>query len=531
MKKILVIISIICITVFSCAKKGRPSGGEKDIEPPVMLKATPENYSTNFTGQEIKIYFNEYVKLNDLTKQLIISPPLNIRPLITPQGGASKYVKIKIYDTLQPNTTYSFNFGKSIVDNNESNPYPYFKYVFSTGKSIDSLELKGSIRDAISKTADDFVSVMLYEVDSTFTDSVVYTKTPRYITNTLDSTTNFKFENLKAGKYLLTALKEKSDNYKFNQITDKIGFKEEFITIPNEESHELILFKEIQDYKALKPKHERKNRIKFRYEGEATDEITINLFSNEKIESKVTKEVDNDTLQYWFKPSVDLDTLNFTMVHQQKIDSFTVRLRKKVKVDSLSFKPISNSLTLDENYKIVPSIPVTTIDDSKIKILDKDSVIVPFKTTIDKLTSIINLEFKKEESQKYAISILPEAFTDFFDATNDTLSYRASTKALSAYATFKITLINAPSTPLIVQLVSKSGKVKYEKSGTGVHMFDFPNVKPETYNIRVVFDDNNNKKYDTGNYLKKLQPERIAYHPEDHKVKANWDVDEQFTLK
>ncbi|PHS06051.1 MAG: hypothetical protein COA88_11215 [Kordia sp.] len=531
MKKSLIIISVICITILSCAKKGRPSGGEKDIAPPVMLNATPENYSTNFTGQEIKIYFNEYVKLNDLTKQLIISPPLDTRPLITPQGGASKYVKIKIYDTLQPNTTYSFSFGKSIVDNNESNPYPYFKYVFSTGKSIDSLELNGSIRDAIAKTADDFVSVMLYEIDSTFTDSVVYNKTPRYITNTLDSTTNFKFENLKAGKYLLTALKEETDNYKFNQKTDKIAFKKEFITIPNEEAHELTLFKEIQDYKALKAKHERKNRIKFRYEGEAKGAIIINLLSDKNIVSTITKEVSNDTLQYWFKPNVDLDSLNFTMSHKQEIDSFTVRIRKKIKADSLSFKPVSSSLTLDKNYQIVPTIPVTTIDDSKIKILDKDSIAVPFKSSVDKLTSIINLEFKKEESQKYTISILPDAFTDFFDATNDTLNYRASTKALSAYGNFKVTLNNAPSTPLVVQLVTKTGEVKYEKTGTGVYVYDFLNVNPATYSLRVVFDDNNNKKYDTGNYLKKLQPERIAYHPEEIEIRANWDVDEQFTLK
>jgi len=531
MKKVLIIISVICIAVASCAKKGRPSGGDKDIEPPVMLKATPENYSTNFTGQEIKIYFNEYVKLDGLTKQLIISPPLNIRPLITPQGGASKYVKIKIYDTLQPNTTYSFNFGKSIVDNNESNPYPYFKYVFSTGKSIDSLELNGSIRDAIAKTADDFVSVMLYEVDSTFTDSVVYNKTPRYITNTLDSTTNFKFENLKSGKYLLTALKEESDNYKFNQKSDKIAFKEEFINIPNEESHELTLFKEIQDYKALKAKHERKNRIKFRYEGEAKDDVIIKLLSDKKIVSTITKEVDNDTLQYWFKPNIDLDSLNFTMSHEQEIDSFTVRIRKKVKADSLAFKPLSMNLDFDMDYKIIPTTPITSIDETKIEILDKDSIVIPFKASVDKLTSVIHLKFDKKESEKYAIKIYPNAFTDFFEVTNDTLSYHASTKELSAYGNIKVRLKNSPKTPLVVQLVTKTGEVKYEKTGKGISVFDFLNVNPGTYNLRVVFDDNNNKKHDTGNYLKKLQPERIAYHPEEIEIRANWDVDEQFTLK
>lgn len=531
MKKLLVIISVICICIASCAKKGRPSGGEKDIEPPVMLSATPKNYSTNFNGNEIKIVFDEYVKLNDISKQLIISPPMKIKPLISPQSGASKYVKIKIYDTLQPNTTYSFNFGKSIVDNNEGNPYQYFKYVFSTGKTIDSLQLKGSIRDALSKTADSFVSVLLYEIDSTYTDSAVYTKPPRYITNTLDSVTTFQFENLKAGKYQLLALKEESDNFIFNQKTDKIAFKKKFITIPNDESHELVLFKEIENYRALKPKHERLNRIKFRYEGQATEAVNIRLLSDIALESMVTKPIDNDTLNFWFKPNVQLDSLNFTMRHQQKTDSFSVRMRKKVKADSLAFKSVTRSLNFQGDYQIEPTIPITKIDDSKITILDNDSTAISFTTSIDKLTSVINIKFDKKEDQKYAITILPKAFTDFFDATNDTLSYRVNTKKLSAYGNIKITLNNAPKTPLIVQLITTNGEVKYEKYGVGITVFDFVNVDPATYNLRVIFDDNNNKAYDTGNYLKKLQPERIAYHPDAIEIRANWDVNEQFTLK
>ena len=245
----------------------------------------------------------------------------------------------------------------------------------------------------------------------------------------------------------------------------------------------------------------------------------------------LTKDVITVSLNYWFSPSFELDSLNFTMEYQQKIDSFKVRLRKKVKVDSLAFKAGSSSLALDENYIITTTVPITKIDESKIEILDKDSIVVPFKSNIDKLTSAINLIFNKKESEKYAIKIYPKAFTDFFEATNDTLSYRASTKALSAYGNIKITIKNAPKTPLIVQLVTNKGEVKYEKSGKEVYVFDFLNVKPSTYNLRVVFDDNNNKKYDTGIYLKKLQPERIAYHPEEIEIRANWDVDEQFTLK
>jgi len=107
----------------------------------------------------------------------------------------SKYITIKISDTLLANTTYAFNFGNSITDNNEGNPYPYYRYVFSTGAYIDSLSIKGNIVDALKKEPETFVNVSLYEVDSTFTDSIIYKENPKYITNTLDSLTTFSIEN------------------------------------------------------------------------------------------------------------------------------------------------------------------------------------------------------------------------------------------------------------------------------------------------------------------------------------------------
>ena len=160
--------------IVNCANRGTPSGGEIDKTPPVIVKSIPENYSTNFSAKEIRIYFDEYVKTKNLQQQLIISPPMKSQPEITPLGSASKYINIKIYDTLLPNTTYAFNFGNSIVDNNEENPYPYYRYVFSTGENIDSLTVSGNIMDNLEREADDFVSIMLYEVDSTFTDSIIF---------------------------------------------------------------------------------------------------------------------------------------------------------------------------------------------------------------------------------------------------------------------------------------------------------------------------------------------------------------------
>ena len=109
------LIVFVALLLFSnCAKKGAPSGGPKDSIPPIIIRSNPENYSINFNGDEIRIYFDEYIKLKDLQQNLIISPPLEYQPIITPLS-TSKVLKIKILDTLKPNTTYSFNFKKRLT--------------------------------------------------------------------------------------------------------------------------------------------------------------------------------------------------------------------------------------------------------------------------------------------------------------------------------------------------------------------------------------------------------------------------------
>ena len=152
------ILLLLMLTVIGCAKRGSIDGGRKDTIAPILKMSFPENGTTNFKGNEIKLIFNEYIKLKDLNKQLIISPPMKRNPEILPTT-ATKILTLKIKDTLLPNTTYSFNFGQSIEDNNEANPYKQFKFVFSTGQFIDSLKLNGVVKDAYNKKVENFVSV------------------------------------------------------------------------------------------------------------------------------------------------------------------------------------------------------------------------------------------------------------------------------------------------------------------------------------------------------------------------------------
>ena len=175
---------IIASFLFSCAKKGSPIGGPKDETAPLLVVTKPLHLSKHFEADQIKIYFDEFIVLKDLNKELIISPPLKTPPIITPQGVASKFIKIKLLDTLLPNTTYTFNFGDAVRDNNEGNIVEGFKYVFSTGSYIDSLKTAGSVIDGITGKLDKNVNVLLYELDSTYKDSTFFQQKPKYVAKT-----------------------------------------------------------------------------------------------------------------------------------------------------------------------------------------------------------------------------------------------------------------------------------------------------------------------------------------------------------
>lgn len=520
----------ILAMLVNCANRGNPSGGEKDTEPPKIRYSTPENFTTNFKGDEIKIYFDEYVKIKNAQKQLIISPPMSPAPDIMPLGGASKYITIKINDSLQANTTYSFNFGQSIVDNNEENPFSYFKYVFSTGSYIDSLSVKGAIIDAEKREPETFVSVMLYEVDSTYSDSTVYKKRPKYVTNTLDSVSTFNIDNIKAGNYRLVALKDENGDYIYQQKSDKIGFFEQEISVPTDSFYEIKLFKEIADFKVERPSQVAKQKIQFGYRGDPKG-LSIEMLGEKPdgFEHRIVKDAQKDTLYYWYKPNVELDTTFFLVKNKTYVDTLKHRFRES-KVDSLIIKSSgTGTISYGDDFSISANVPLEKLDLDKISIIDKDSLAIDFKTEFDTLTNTYQFKFDKKEANSYEIQLLPEAVTDFFGKVNDTLHYSLKTKRFSDLSDVRVTLIDAEY-PVIVQLTDSKGSVKYEQFADAPRMFDFRHINPGNYYLRVIYDANGNRKWDTGNYLKKIQPERIIYYSKIIDARTGWDLVEEFTL-
>ena len=523
---------LLLFIVISCAKRGSITGGLKDTIAPVLKMSFPENFSTNFKGDQIKLVFDENIKLKNLNKQLIISPPMKSEPLILPTT-ASKTITIKIKDTLQPNTTYSFNFGQSIADNNEGNPYNQFKYVFSTGNYIDSLSLGGKIKSAYDKEVESFISVMLYEVNDTFKDSVVYKETPRYITNTLDSLKTFRLENLKSGKYLLVAMKDHNNNNKYNPKTDKIGFYKEFITIPNDTIYELELFKEALPFKALKPTQASGNRLLMGYEGDikqvqSRPKIVLKN-KNEILPTIITQFPKKDSLQIWFKP-LKADSLAVAVTNDKYTKEFTFKIKDQKK-DTLNITALYNgTLHFRNRFTLETTTPLVKFDKSKMKLINKDSIAVPFTTEYDEFNQKLFFDFKKEPLEKYTFSILPSALTDFFEKSNDTLTYKVNTQDYADYVNIKVKLENVKSFPIIIELLDTKGDVLASEYTENSPTVDFNFLEPVTFTVRAIYDENKNKVYDSGNYLEKRYSEEVIYYTKEINSHANWDEIIDFDL-
>ena len=520
----LLILSLI-LAFAACAKRGTPDGGPLDEEPPVYVRARPENFTTNFDANEIRIYFDEYVKLSDPQRQIIISPPMDPRPEITPLGTASKFIRIKMHDTLQPRTTYTINFGRSITDNNEANPLSFFTYAFSTGPYIDSLSIRGRVRDAILQVPDPFISVMLYEVDSTYSDSVIYSRVPRYVTNTLDSATTFQLNNLKEGTYQLVAMRDVNNNYTFEPQTDKIAFADEYIELPTDEEFDLSLFTEELEGEFARPQVKAQQHLIFGYTGLILgDSISITpLDVPAEFEDRITKDPATDTLHYWYKPFAERDTLKFVVQTPQKTDTVIARLRT-AKKDTLQFTfDPQSTVGFHQDLKIRPTVPLEQVNDSLLSVTVSDTIPVPFTGTYDRWNNVYNVSFEKTEEKTYSFKALPGAFTDFFGRLNDTITSQVRTPALSDLGNLIVNLTRVEEFPVIVQVTTEKGEVIAERYSTGSSVINFDSLKPGKYLLRLIYDRNENRVWDTGSFLKRTQPERVVYYPAPIDIRANWD--------
>ena len=527
----LVLWGLIALLFVQCAKRGNPTGGPEDEIPPVLLRAVPQPNATQFDEDRIRLYFDEYVKLNKLKEQLIISPPINPDAyIISPQSTAAKYVQIELMDSLRPNTTYNFNFGQSIVDNNEGNPYPYFRYVFSTGDYVDSLQVRGTIGNAYGRDTQNFVSVMLYAVDSTYTDSLIYKRPPDYLSNTLDSLKLFEIDNIRAGRYLLIAQKDIANNYTFDQNIDDIAFTNDFIDLPNDSLFHLDLFREQTDFSLGRMFQAGQNRIGLGYYGNPIGLEVTPLNLPDSVQTIQSFDKETDTLYIWYN-NLKADSLQFDIRHDTLKVQRTHQIRK-AEIDSLTtFPSISGVLHLSDTLRIETSTPILTIDKSQMRLLDRDSLPVPFEVSVEDPHRVL-FDFDILPNDTYRLDVLPGAITDFFSIPNDTIQMQFRTQKPADYGSLYLQLVGVPSYPIIVQLTDENENlVRSLPIAAPQRRIVFSNLQPKKYYVRLIVDENNNGKWDSGRFLERRFPEKVYHHKPLLDVRANWELQEQFKLE
>ncbi|MEC7617167.1 MAG: Ig-like domain-containing protein [Bacteroidota bacterium] len=527
----LVLWSLIALLFVQCAKRGNPTGGPDDETPPVLLRADPALNTTHFNKERIRLYFDEYIKLQKLKDQLIVSPPLDPSAYtISPQSTAAKYVQIELMDTLRPNTTYNFNFGQSIVDNNEGNPYPYFRYVFSTGDYVDSLQVRGTIGNAFAREPKNFVSVMLYAVDSTYNDSIIYQQPPDYLTNTLDSLENFEIGNVKAGRYLLIAQKDIANNYNFDQNADDIGFINDFIDLPTDSLFHLDLFREKTNFSVGRTFQASQNRIGLGYYGKPNGLKILPLNLPDSVQTIQSFDKDKDTLYVWYK-NLKADSLQFDISQDTLKYQLTHQIRK-AELDSLTISTtIKGVLHLDDTLGIETTTPILTIDKSRINLRNRDSMPVPFDMSVEDPHRVL-FDFDILPNENYQLDVFPGAITDFFDEVNDSLQLALRTKKPADYGSVYLQLVGVPSYPIIVQLTDENEKlIRSLPVAAPQRRIVFSNLQPKKYYVRLIVDENKNGQWDTGRFLDRRAPEKVYHHEPRLDVRANWELQEIFILK
>lgn len=512
---------IIIFLANACARVGSPTGGDKDVTPPKLIKSKPANEMRNFKGQEIILEFDEYVTIRSVMKNLLISPPLKNLPLIVPSGIASKRFKIKFQDTLNPNTTYQINFGESIADYNENNKLKNLKLVFSTGSVIDSLSLKGKVNLLHFDKKPETVLLGLYEATK-FTDSVVFKQKPYYVA-IAGKDGSFEFNFLKAGTYRIIALNDANHDYKYQQGNESIGFLDKSITIPEDSLVNINLFKETPPFSVEDIEQTSSNHVVVKFKGHP-DSLKV------AIKSPLQRQLsffDKDEWHLWYETNQDSIKFEIPLLNG-RIKKF-YRKRDKQK-DSLSIRFDRKSrLTPKDSVLISGNMPLDKADSSKIRLL-ADSVTVAFELK-PVAKGQYKVKFDKQFGKTYNLTVLPNAVAGFTGQVNkDTLQTNFKTPKKDAFGKLILHLNNDHQKPLFVELI-KNNKIDCKTPTQTGNNFIIEYLMPGTYTLRIIVDTNQNNRWDTGNYLRHIQPEQSIEPEKNIEIRANWDVDQVLNLK
>jgi len=521
--------AILCLILFGrCAQTVSPTGGKKDSIPPNLIQSIPLNKTLNFKGNKIELFFDEYVIVDNITQKLVITPEAD-NPYSYRLNGTSVVLNFK--KSFQDSTTYTFNFGDAIKDFAERNPAKNLKLVFSTGNSLDSGRVYGTVKDIQTNKPLFDALVGLYNPSDTLNPAK---QKPFYFSRT-DSSGVFSIENVQTRNYTLIAIDDKNRNMLFNAKDEQIGFLSKPVAagVDSVNYNLLLAFSDntplkvqrtlpkVNNYTVVFNKAIEKIKVSFMNK----DSLPYMIENGEQIKFFNVQPHSDTTL---VKLSVT-DSLGTLTEFDQKIafqaprgkerqrDQFTITSRPEQN------RPLANNFS----YRFIFNKPVLKLDASRIELITDSlthETLQSFKSKWNETHNELTVEAKSfaKDTIKWE---LPKG--SIISVEGDTLSRTLIKHPVLKEEDFGIIrgkVIGADtSTRFIVELVDEQFKV-IERQYTSP--YNFIHIPQGKYYLRLIRDLNRNRRWDTGQFSTGLQPEPIIYLPEKMTIKSNFEMND-----
>lgn len=528
-----IIFLLILSKVFlftNCANIGHIDGGLRDSVPPkIDSMHSSQSFLIHFhpdqTKKPIEFKFDEWVKIEDAFKLVVVSPPLQYPPKVELAGKGIRFT-FDNREVLQDNTTYTINFGKAVKDLNEGNIVKNFRYVFSTGDHIDSAKISGKVLDAKTGEAKEDIVVMLYYSDS---DTAIYKARPTYFGRT-DKQGLFEIENIKDTSYKIAALEDANGNYLYDQDKENLAFIDRRVKAGEDTS--TILLRYYKSY--VKPKITFTNTdipglLKIQ------SNVPYELLTTHALTESITYHtlIDKDTMKIFYLPVTARDWLLQISIPDKILDTIKVNKQKKMRMDS--FKLVTNLREIniagpDQPIWMEWNQPIGRIDTTRIRMHDDTAGIdLPVKIRMGKQENEINIGCPCEESHGYTVTFIPGSIKRY-DGENipDTIKkrFRGFAPETSGLLTLSVQDLDT-NMVYRIEFLSDAKVLRSDriiKSPSVVEKYSM--LIPSVYAVQIIEDTNDNGRWDIGDYRKKIQPEYIMLE-KNISVRANWELKQE----
>ncbi|HYQ58825.1 MAG TPA: Ig-like domain-containing domain [Draconibacterium sp.] len=578
------IISMLAwvVIISSCANIGMPEGGPRDSVPPALLETNPEYGALNFSDDNVRLTFNEYLQTSEISEALVVSPPLEKRPSIKTK---SKTLIIQFNEELKDSITYSLDFKNSVVDNNEQNAIENLRFSFSTGPVFDSLRVAGRVINGFNLEPNDEGSLLV--LHSNLHDSAVFRVRPDYIAKT-DEDGLFLIDNIAPGKYHLFAINDLNNDLLYNEGAEEIAFIDSLV-VPEAHFHQeldtlvegvdsmLVLghthfspepfymryfMEDIFDQFVESTDRESRNKCLFLFNESVADTFSVKLVGREAANWQLFEYGQKkDSVLMWITDTMvsrydslymemaytKLDSVGFPYLQRDTVlmhfadkveEPQRRRGRRDQEEEEQNPEPLQqfswetklqSTMELNGNIQIVSPEPLKTFDYSMVKLyLTQDTLKSPLpiklqKDSVKYRTYTINYNWEPET--QYSFVIDSAAAVNIYGITSQALAKSFTTREEDYYGSIEFNFTNV-SMPMIVQILKNSNdeEVLRQKTLTTDGSVLFEYLSPDKYKVKVIYDANGNGKWDNGSFQDMIQPERVAYVQEVIKLRANWSA-------